>query len=161
MNPFAFLKFCLFFLFLLYLTTQLSRLFVLVHSRVHISEQTKSYLNGVYELECGNGDQRDSYLRDHGIQTYLIVADKPKSYSQAVIIGDTTTATNRNKVRMKPSKIKKEISLLFFFFFFFFFLSFFLFTIFFLNKFFSLFIFLFTSHFCCCFVILEFVSGSS
>ncbi|KAI2810933.1 Adenylate cyclase type 8 [Blomia tropicalis] len=48
--------------------------------RVHISEKTKEYLNGVYELEPGNGEERDSYLRDHGIQTYLIVKDKPKTW---------------------------------------------------------------------------------
>ena len=51
---------------------------------MHISERTKGYLNGVYELETGHGEERDTYLRDHGIQTYLIVKDRPKRWKQKV-----------------------------------------------------------------------------
>lgn len=46
-----------------------------VAGRVHITEETYSYLSGDYEVEAGNGGERNSYLRDHAIKTYLIKAD--------------------------------------------------------------------------------------
>ncbi|KAG8224710.1 hypothetical protein J437_LFUL004879 [Ladona fulva] len=42
--------------------------------RVHITKETLECLSGDYEVEPGNGSDRDSYLRDHNVQTFLIVA---------------------------------------------------------------------------------------
>ncbi|XP_075585663.1 adenylyl cyclase 78C isoform X1 [Dermatophagoides farinae] len=49
--------------------------------RVHISARTKDYLQGEYELEPGYGEQRDSYLRDHNIETFIILQDKPTKWN--------------------------------------------------------------------------------
>ncbi|NP_001191588.1 adenylate cyclase [Aplysia californica] len=42
---------------------------------VHISSATKDYLNGDYDLEPGDGASRDSYIKQCGIETYLIKVD--------------------------------------------------------------------------------------
>ena len=41
--------------------------------RVHISEATRSKLVGAFELEEGNGADRDSLLKECGVKTYLVV----------------------------------------------------------------------------------------
>lgn len=41
--------------------------------RVHITKETMTCLDGDYELEEGRGHERNSYLKDHQIETYLIV----------------------------------------------------------------------------------------
>uniref|UniRef100_A0A4W3K9J9 Adenylate cyclase type 7 n=1 Tax=Callorhinchus milii TaxID=7868 RepID=A0A4W3K9J9_CALMI len=47
--------------------------------RVHITESTWDHLNKEYEVEEGNGHQRNSYLKDLNIKTYLVIDPrKPK-----------------------------------------------------------------------------------
>uniref|UniRef100_A0A4W3JSZ2 Adenylate cyclase type 7 n=1 Tax=Callorhinchus milii TaxID=7868 RepID=A0A4W3JSZ2_CALMI len=49
--------------------------------RVHITESTWDHLNKEYEVEEGNGHQRNSYLKDLNIKTYLVIdprVGKPK-----------------------------------------------------------------------------------
>lgn len=53
-----------------------------VPGRVHITKETLDCLNDHYEVEEGNGGERNSYLKDHQIQTYLIV---PKDSYRTVI----------------------------------------------------------------------------
>ena len=45
----------------------------LTHSRVHISEATLKFVGDDFEVEPGNGQERDSYLKEKGIRTFLIV----------------------------------------------------------------------------------------
>lgn len=45
--------------------------------QVHISEATYQCLGGAYEVEPGNGQERDAYLREHNIITYLIKQCEP------------------------------------------------------------------------------------
>ncbi|KAL5006591.1 hypothetical protein ScPMuIL_015397 [Solemya velum] len=45
-----------------------------VPGRVHITEETMQYLNGDYDVEPGNGGERNSYLKENNIRTYLVVA---------------------------------------------------------------------------------------
>ncbi|CAH0556509.1 unnamed protein product [Brassicogethes aeneus] len=42
--------------------------------RVHITQETLKCLGTDYVVEAGNGGERNSYLKDHNIETYLIVA---------------------------------------------------------------------------------------
>ena len=42
-------------------------------SRVHISQSTLDSLNGAYEVEPGNGVDRDDYLKKNNVKTYLII----------------------------------------------------------------------------------------
>ncbi|KAG5885373.1 Adenylyl cyclase 78C [Gonioctena quinquepunctata] len=45
--------------------------------QVHISEATYQCLNGAYEVEPGDGQERDAYLREHDVTTYLIKHVEP------------------------------------------------------------------------------------
>ncbi|XP_072401648.1 adenylate cyclase type 6 isoform X2 [Diabrotica undecimpunctata] len=45
-----------------------------IPGRVHITKETLSCLGNDYVVEPGNGGERNSYLKDHNIDTYLIVA---------------------------------------------------------------------------------------
>jgi hypothetical protein len=42
-------------------------------SRVHITKETLHYLGDSYEVEAGDGGERNSYLKTHNIETFLIV----------------------------------------------------------------------------------------
>lgn len=42
-------------------------------SRVHITEATLNHLDKAYEVEDGNGQQRDPYLKEMNIRTYLVI----------------------------------------------------------------------------------------
>lgn len=44
-----------------------------VPGRVHITTETMQCLNSHYELEEGHGAERNTYLKDHQIKTYLII----------------------------------------------------------------------------------------
>lgn len=41
--------------------------------RVHITEATLNHLDKAYEVEDGHGQQRDPYLKEMNIQTYLVI----------------------------------------------------------------------------------------
>ncbi|KPM06406.1 Rutabaga-like protein [Sarcoptes scabiei] len=44
-----------------------------VAGRVHITKSTLDCLHGEYEVEDGNGAERNSYLREKNVKTYLII----------------------------------------------------------------------------------------
>ncbi|XP_063372798.1 adenylate cyclase type 6-like [Cydia amplana] len=46
-----------------------------VAGRVHVTKETLQCLGTDYKVEPGHGDQRNAYLKDHNIETYLIVPD--------------------------------------------------------------------------------------
>ncbi|XP_035711025.1 uncharacterized protein LOC110854056 isoform X2 [Folsomia candida] len=51
-----------------------------IAGRVHISKRTLECLhsnNNFYEVEEGNGHLRDSFLKEHNVQTYFIKRDEP------------------------------------------------------------------------------------
>ncbi|XP_013858877.1 adenylate cyclase type 2 isoform X3 [Austrofundulus limnaeus] len=47
-----------------------------VPGRVHISSVTLEHLNGAYKVEHGDGQERDPYLKEHGVITYLVINPK-------------------------------------------------------------------------------------
>ena len=49
-----------------------------VSRRVHITKSVWNCLNGDYEVEEGRGQERDAYLKQYNIQSYLIVAEHPR-----------------------------------------------------------------------------------
>lgn len=53
-----------------------------IPGRVHITQATLDYLHGEYEVENGNGQDRDAYLREHNVTTYFII---PPSYRRKVL----------------------------------------------------------------------------
>ncbi|GAB6028424.1 hypothetical protein CHUAL_002584 [Chamberlinius hualienensis] len=44
---------------------------------VHITKKTLECLDGMYDVEDGEGGTRDHYLNEHGIETYLITQTEP------------------------------------------------------------------------------------
>uniref|UniRef100_A0A671L6E0 Adenylate cyclase type 2 n=1 Tax=Sinocyclocheilus anshuiensis TaxID=1608454 RepID=A0A671L6E0_9TELE len=52
-----------------------------VPGRVHISSVTLEHLKGAYQVEPGNGQSRDSYLKEHGIVTHLVINPKVEKRS--------------------------------------------------------------------------------
>ncbi|XP_062847892.1 adenylate cyclase type 2 [Trichomycterus rosablanca] len=47
-----------------------------VPGRVHITSVTLEHLNGAYKVEDGHGHERDPYLKEHGVVTYLVINPK-------------------------------------------------------------------------------------
>ncbi|XP_049901725.1 adenylate cyclase type 3 isoform X1 [Epinephelus moara] len=47
-----------------------------IPGRVHISQSTMECLHGEFDVEPGNGGDRCDYLRERGIETYLVVVPK-------------------------------------------------------------------------------------
>uniref|UniRef100_A0A7N6C469 Adenylate cyclase type 2 n=1 Tax=Anabas testudineus TaxID=64144 RepID=A0A7N6C469_ANATE len=52
-----------------------------VPGRVHISSVTLEHLKGSYKVEPGDGQSRDSYLKEHGVVTYLVINPKTERHS--------------------------------------------------------------------------------
>ncbi|XP_076461589.1 LOW QUALITY PROTEIN: adenylate cyclase type 5-like [Babylonia areolata] len=65
--------------------------------RVHITQETLDCLNGDYDVEPGFGGERNTYLRDHNIQTYLIKSDVKVHMARATEshLGDSPRGENR------------------------------------------------------------------
>ncbi|XP_023370528.1 adenylate cyclase type 7 [Otolemur garnettii] len=49
-----------------------------VPGRVHITEATLNHLDKAYEVEDGHGQQRDPYLKEMNIRTYLVIDPRSK-----------------------------------------------------------------------------------
>ncbi|KAG7251439.1 hypothetical protein CRUP_023862, partial [Coryphaenoides rupestris] len=49
--------------------------------RVHITEATLKHLNRAYEVEDGNGQLRDAYLKEMSVRTYLVIDPRSKDQS--------------------------------------------------------------------------------
>ena len=45
-------------------------------SRVHISQSTMECLHDEFDVEPGNGGDRCDYLKERGIETYLVIVPK-------------------------------------------------------------------------------------
>jgi hypothetical protein len=51
------------------------------YSRIHITKATLQYLNGDYEVEPGFGGERNAYLKDNSIETFLVLGCSQKRVS--------------------------------------------------------------------------------
>lgn len=67
-----------------------------IPGRVHITEETLLCLNGHYEIEDGHGSERNSYLKDHQIQTYLIVPKESHRYRTSSKVSRQQAQTNNS-----------------------------------------------------------------
>lgn len=69
---------------------------ILSFRRVHITKETLKCLDGDYEVEDGKGYERNSYLKDHQIETYLII---PGDIYRLVEFNNRIT--KRKKIKIK------------------------------------------------------------
>lgn len=76
-----------------------------IPGRVHITEETLLCLNNHYEIEDGHGHERNSYLKDHQIQTYLIVPKESHRYK-------TSTKVSRQQAQTNSNNISKELRMM-------------------------------------------------
>ncbi|KAE9537423.1 hypothetical protein AGLY_006446 [Aphis glycines] len=53
-----------------------------IPGRIHITADTLKYLGNAYQVEPGNGGERNAFLKDHNIETYLIVPPETTYVSQ-------------------------------------------------------------------------------
>uniref|UniRef100_A0A1A8JA76 adenylate cyclase n=1 Tax=Nothobranchius kuhntae TaxID=321403 RepID=A0A1A8JA76_NOTKU len=66
-----------------------------IPGRVHISQSTMECLHGEFDVEPGNGGDRCDYLRERGIETYLVVVPKGPQ-GKSVISGVKLSVTSSN-----------------------------------------------------------------
>lgn len=67
-----------------------------IPGRVHITKATSKFLDGDYELEEGCGHERNSYLKDHEIETFLIVpGDTYRSVGIQMWVGERYTLNRK------------------------------------------------------------------
>ncbi|KAK7499413.1 hypothetical protein BaRGS_00009388, partial [Batillaria attramentaria] len=57
-----------------------------IPGRVHITRATLEHLHGDYELEAGNGGDRNAFLKHHNVETFLIKAKHPRKPSDVEIV---------------------------------------------------------------------------
>lgn len=76
-----------------------------IPGRVHITKETLQCLNNHYEIEDGHGNERNPYLKDHQIQTYLIVPKESHRYK-------TSTKVSRQQAQTNNNSISKELRMM-------------------------------------------------
>lgn len=58
------------------------------YRRIHITRATLQYLNGDYEVEPGRGGERNAYLKEQRIETFLILgASQKRVRAKAGLVG--------------------------------------------------------------------------
>lgn len=60
--------------------------------RIHITKATLQYLNGDYEVEPGYGGERNAYLKENNIETFLVLGCSQKRVRDALCSKYTHTA---------------------------------------------------------------------
>lgn len=76
-----------------------------VPGRVHISEATLQCLNGIYEVEPGDGESRDNHLKMTNIKTFLIKRTEPlrNRKRDSIIMEETTKKEEETKKYVDPN----------------------------------------------------------
>uniref|UniRef100_H3D290 Adenylate cyclase type 3 n=1 Tax=Tetraodon nigroviridis TaxID=99883 RepID=H3D290_TETNG len=67
-----------------------------IPGRVHISQSTLECLHGEFDVEPGNGGERCDYLRERGIETYLVVVPKAPAGKNNGVNGVKLSVTSSN-----------------------------------------------------------------
>ncbi|KAA8590823.1 hypothetical protein FQN60_001766 [Etheostoma spectabile] len=66
--------------------------------RIHITKATLQYLNGDYEVEPGFGGERNAYLKDNSIETFLVLGcSQKRKEEKAVMAKMQRTRANSNE----------------------------------------------------------------
>ncbi|XP_072512663.1 adenylate cyclase type 6 [Salminus brasiliensis] len=69
--------------------------------RIHITKATLQYLNGDYEVEPGFGGERNAYLKENSIETFLVLGCSQKRKEEKAMMAKMQRArANSNEVLM-------------------------------------------------------------
>uniref|UniRef100_A0AAQ5XJ99 Adenylate cyclase type 6 n=1 Tax=Amphiprion ocellaris TaxID=80972 RepID=A0AAQ5XJ99_AMPOC len=90
--------------------------------RIHITKATLQYLNGDYEVEPGFGGERNAYLKEHNIETFLVLGCSQKRKDEKAMMAKMQRARansaeglmprwvpDRSFSRTKESKVYKKM----------------------------------------------------
>ncbi|KAG7253618.1 hypothetical protein CRUP_027259 [Coryphaenoides rupestris] len=91
-------------------------------SRIHITKATLQYLNGDYEVEPGFGGERNAYLKENSIETFLVLGCSQKRKEEKAMMAKmqrTRASSNeglmprwvpdRTFARTKDSKVFRQM----------------------------------------------------
>ncbi|KAM6294356.1 LOW QUALITY PROTEIN: adenylate cyclase type 6 [Aegotheles albertisi] len=70
--------------------------------RIHITWATLQYLNGDYEVEPGHGGERNAYLKEHNIETFLIVGCSQKRKEEKALLAKLQRARANSTEGLVP-----------------------------------------------------------
>nr|XP_033794758.1 adenylate cyclase type 6 isoform X2 [Geotrypetes seraphini] len=70
--------------------------------RIHITRATLQYLNGDYEVEPGHGGDRNAYLKENNIETFLIVGCTQKRKEEKAMIARLQRARANSNEGLMP-----------------------------------------------------------
>uniref|UniRef100_A0A3P8U2U7 Adenylate cyclase type 6 n=1 Tax=Amphiprion percula TaxID=161767 RepID=A0A3P8U2U7_AMPPE len=92
--------------------------------RIHITKATLQYLNGDYEVEPGFGGERNAYLKEHNIETFLVLGCSQKRKDEKAMMAKMQRARansaeglmprwvpDRSFSRTKESKVYKKMGI--------------------------------------------------
>ncbi|CAG6021689.1 unnamed protein product [Menidia menidia] len=92
--------------------------------RIHITKATLQYLNGDYEVEPGFGGERNAYLKENSIETFLVLGcSQKRKEEKAMMAKMQRTRTNSNEglmprwvpdrtfARTKDSKVFRQMGI--------------------------------------------------
>uniref|UniRef100_A0A3Q3JXH0 adenylate cyclase n=1 Tax=Monopterus albus TaxID=43700 RepID=A0A3Q3JXH0_MONAL len=70
--------------------------------RIHITKATLQYLNGDYEVEPGFGGERNAYLKEHNIETFLVLGCSQKRKEEKAMIAKMQRARANSAEGLMP-----------------------------------------------------------
>ncbi|XP_058265628.1 adenylate cyclase type 6 [Hemibagrus wyckioides] len=92
--------------------------------RIHITKATLQYLNGDYEVEPGFGGERNAYLKDNNIETFLVLGCSQKRKEEKAVMAKLQRARanscdglmprwapDRSFSRTKDSKVFRQMGI--------------------------------------------------
>ncbi|XP_059791775.1 adenylate cyclase type 6 isoform X3 [Balaenoptera ricei] len=71
-------------------------------SRIHITRATLQYLNGDYEVEPGRGGERNAYLKEQHIETFLILGASQKRKEEKAMLAKLQRARANSMEGLMP-----------------------------------------------------------
>ncbi|KAM3617074.1 uncharacterized protein V6R79_001874 [Siganus canaliculatus] len=70
--------------------------------RIHITKATLQYLNGDYEVEPGFGGERNAYLKEHNIETFLVLGCSQKRKEEKAMMAKMQRARANSAEGLMP-----------------------------------------------------------
>ncbi|XP_056154657.1 adenylate cyclase type 6-like [Lampris incognitus] len=70
--------------------------------RIHITKATLQYLNGDYEVEPGSGGDRNAYLKDNNIETFLVLGCSQKRKEEKAMMAKMQRARANSAEGLMP-----------------------------------------------------------